>query len=291
MGFVGGLMGPYMRPIPVGASSAMLVSMLVAFVITPWAAYRILRGPARRDAVDSGAPAGEHAGREGFTTRLYRRVMARLVGSRLWRISFLAGTVALLLGTCALVPLGVVTVKMLPFDNKSELQVVIDMPEGTPLEKSANAALEIAALVRPESEVSDIEVHAGTAGPYNFNGLVRHYFLRRGPTVADLQVNLAGKHERAAQSHDFAKRVRPRLEEAARRLGTRIKLAEVPPGPPVLQTIVAEVYGPDREERLRLAAQVKAIFECTEGVSDVDWHIEDDQPKEILAVDEAKASR
>jgi multidrug efflux pump subunit AcrB len=286
MAFVRGLMGPYMRPIPIGASSAMLVSMLVAFVITPWAAYRMLRRPAER-----GGLAGSHeAEREDATTRLYRRLMGRLVTSRVWRMAFLSGITTLLLAAAALVPLGFVKVKMLPFDNKSELQVIVDMPEGTTLERTAGVARSLSAVVRAEPEVADVEVYAGTAAPFNFSGLVRHYFLRQGPNVADLQVNLVGKHERSAQSHDFAKRIRPRLEAIAREAGARIKIAEVPPGPPVLQTLVAEVYGLDAGARLEAARTVREVFESTAGVVDVDWYVEDDQWLDEVVVDAEKAA-
>ncbi len=286
MAFVRGLMGPYMRPIPIGASSAMLVSMLVAFVITPWAALRILSGPARRGAL-AAHPGGEG---EDLFTRLYRRAMRPLIRSPLWRSLFLATMALLLLGALALVPLGRVVVKMLPFDNKGELQVIIDLPEGSTLEKTAGVARELAAAVRREPEVSDIEVYAGTAAPYNFNGLVRHYFLRRGPHQADLQVNLVGKHRRKVQSHGFARRIRPGLEEIARRHGARLKIAEVPPGPPVYQTLVAEVYGPDPARRLETARQVRDVFLHTEGVVDVDWTVEDDQPLDQVLVDSEKAA-
>ncbi|MGQ9589931.1 MAG: efflux RND transporter permease subunit [Planctomycetota bacterium] len=286
MAFVRGMMGPYMRPIPVGASSAMIVSMLVAFAITPWSAYRILRGPALRGALH-GHGAGE---KEDITTRAYRRVMGAIIHSPRARNGFLAGIVALLAAACALVPLRLVVVKMLPFDNKSELQVIVDAPEGTPLEETADVAREISSAIRGEPEVSDVEVYAGVAAPFNFNGLVRHYFLRRGPEVADLQVNLVGKHERAAQSHDFAKRIRPRVEEIAARRGVRAKIAEVPPGPPVLQTVVAEVYDFDAERRLSVAKQVLDLFERTEGVVDADWYVEDDQTKLELIVDPEKAA-
>jgi multidrug efflux pump subunit AcrB len=285
MAFVRGLMGPYMRPIPVGASSAMLVSMGVAFVITPWAAYRVLRGPAARGTL------GGHAegGREDLLTRLYRRLMGPLIRSPRWRLAFFATLTGLLLAAAALVPLRAVVVKMLPFDDKSELQVIVDMPEGTSLEATTNVALELARAVRDEPEVASVGVYAGTASPYNFNGLVRHYYLRRGPHVADLLIQLVGKHERAAQSHDFARRIRPRVEAVAERLGARIKLAEVPPGPPVLQTLVAEVYaeGPLRDE---IARNVLALFEEREGVVDVDWFREDDQLREQVVVDDVKAA-
>ena len=192
--------------------------------------------------------------------------------------SLLASIVGLLLGAMALVGIGWVKVKMLPFDNKSEFQIILNMPEGSALEKTAQCAREIAAAVRVEPEVTDYQVYAGVASPFNFNGLVRHYFMRRGANIADVQVNLVPKGERKAQSHDIAKRVRPRVAEIAAKYGARVAVAEVPPGPPVLQTLVAEVYGPTQESRLALANKVIAIFKNTPGVVDTDWYIEADQP-------------
>ena len=278
MAFVGGLMGPYMRPIPVGASAAMIFSLVVAFVVTPWAAVRLLK------------PASHHDhGEEDLFTRLYRRVMDPLIASGRMRMVFLAG-VALLLGAAmALVPMGLVTVKMLPFDNKSEFQVVVDMPEGTALEETARVTSALAAAVAEDQTVVNVQQYVGTAAPYNFNGLVRHYFLRRAPHLADLQVNLVPKGERSEQSHDVARRVRERLLPIARSFGATIQVAEVPPGPPVLQTLVAEIYGPDPERRRAVAAQVKAIFEQTPDVVDTDWYVEAPQPKASLIVDGEKA--
>ena len=180
MAFVGGLMGPYMRPIPIGASAAMLFSLLVAFIVTPWAAVRILK---------SGGV--HHAGeREDFVTRLYRRVMGTLLHRPLFRWSFVGGVVVLLLASCALFYTGFVKVKMLPFDNKSEFQVIVDMPNGTTLEQTARVVQLLGEETQKQPEVVNIQTYAGTASPYNFNGLVRHYYLRRGPNVADIQVNL-----------------------------------------------------------------------------------------------------
>ncbi|MDA1313877.1 MAG: efflux RND transporter permease subunit, partial [Acidobacteria bacterium] len=281
MAFVSGLMGPYMRPIPVGSSAAMAFSLIVAFVVTPWAAIRFLR-PSRAGH--------EHGEREDRSTALYRKVMGPLLHHPLWRWGFLAMVVVLLLGSVVLVPGGFVKVKMLPFDNKSEFQVIIDMPEGTTLEETARVTRELADIVRGEPEVTDVQTYAGTASPYNFNGLVRHYFLRRGANVADIQVNLLSKHERDAQSHEIAKRVREKLVPVARASGARIKVAEVPPGPPVLQTVVAEVYGPSEEGRTRIAQQILDIFESIDGVVDVDWYVEDDQPKYQVVIDEEKAA-
>ena len=278
MAFVSGLMGPYMRPIPIGSSAAMVFSMITAFVVTPWAALRILRGRTGH----------HHEGeKEDWTTRLYRRVMGPIIHHPAWQAVFLITITALLLGAMALVYGKAVKVKMLPFDNKSEFQIIIDMDEGTPLEQTARVAREIAAAVRNESEVTDYEVYVGTAAPYNFNGLVRHYFLRRGPNVADIQVNLLPKGERRAQSHAIAKRIRPQVQAIAANYGARVKIAEVPPGPPVLQTLVAEVYGPNRLEN---AEKIREIFKQTEGVVDVDWYVEAEEPKVIFQIDHEKAA-
>ncbi len=282
MAFVRGLMGPYMRPIPVGASAAMVFSLVVAFVVSPWAALRLLRHYAER-------PEAAHEA-EGWTTRLYRRVMTPLVEQPRQRRLFLVGVAILLLGAVALLPLKWVHVKMLPFDNKSEFQVIIDMPEGTPLEETTRVARALGQYVAEQPEVINYQVYAGTAGPYNFNGLVRHYFLRRGSNVGDIQVNLLSRHEREAQSHEIAKRVRPGLQEIARRFNANIKVAEVPPGPPVLQTLVAEVYGPDYGGQIELAQRIRTIFEQTPGVVDVDWFVEAPQTKYEIQADLDKAA-
>jgi multidrug efflux pump subunit AcrB len=279
MAFVSGLMGPYMRPIPVGASAAMLFSLVVALLVTPWASLRLLK---RQD--------GRHDAEESRLTRLYRSVMGHLVRDRRWRNGFLAGVVVLLLLSVALFPLKLVKVKMLPFDNKSEFQVIVDMPEGTTLEQTAAVTREIGDYVRTVPEVTDYQMYVGTSSPYNFNGLVRHYFLRRGPNVADIQVNLVPKGERSAQSHDIAKRIRPKIDEIAARYSARVKVAEVPPGPPVLQTLVAEIYGPTYQRQLEVARQIREVFDKTEGVVDVDSYVEDDQTKYEFVVDKEKAA-
>ena len=279
MAFVGGLMGPYMRPIPIGASAAMIFSLVVAFVVTPWAAVRLL-----------GKGASHHERGEDRLTAIYRRVMAPLITRPRLRFAFLGSVAVLLLAAVVLVPLGLVTVKMLPFDNKSEFQVVVNMPDGTPLEQTARVTSEVAGVVLREPSVTNVESYIGTSGPYNFNGLVRHYFLRREPYHGDLQVNLVGKDDRAEQSHTIAKRVRDALAPVGRRYGARIQVAEVPPGPPVLQTLVAEVYGPDHDRRLALAGQVRAIFQHTAGVVDVDWYVDDPTAKVQLKVDDEKAA-
>jgi multidrug efflux pump subunit AcrB len=280
MAFVGGLMGPYMRPIPIGASAAMVFSLLVAFIVTPWAAVRILK-PGR---------GGSHGGREDFVTRLYRRFMGGLLHRAPLRLAFLGGVVLLLVGSMSLVYIGFVKVKMLPFDNKSEFQVIVDMPNGTTLEQTERVTQLLAEEAQKQREVINVQTYAGTASPYNFNGLVRHYYLRRGPNAADIQVNLLPKDARKLQSHEIAKQVRTRLLPVAARYGARIKVAEVPPGPPVLETLVAEVYGPSMDRRIELARQIKDFFSRTKGVVDVDWYVEDDQPKYSLIVDKEKAA-
>jgi multidrug efflux pump subunit AcrB len=278
MAFVGGLMGPYMRPIPIGASAAMLFSLAVAFIVTPWSAVRLLS----RGSAHTQEP-------EDRLTRRYRRVMGAIIHSARKRLAFFVTIAALLLAAIALVPLKLVAVKMLPFDNKSEFQVIIHLPEGTPLEQTSRVARALADQVVHDPAVVNVQSYAGTSAPYNFNGLVRHYFLRRAPNLGDLQVNLVPKDERSEQSHTIAKRVRQKLVPIAATFGATLQVAEVPPGPPVLQTLVAEIYGPDAGRRIELARRVRAIFEKTDGVVDVDWYVQDQQPKWQLEVDDEKA--
>ena len=280
MAFVSGLMGPYMRPIPIGATAAMVFSLIVAFLVTPWAAVRLLK----RDG-----PGHDH-GREDRATLLYRRFMGAVLGRPTYRWGFLGAVAVLLVASMSLVYIGFVKVKMLPFDNKSEFQVIIDMPEGSSLEETARVTKTLAAEVLRQPEVVNVQTYAGTASPYNFNGLVRHYFLRSGPSDADIQVNLLPKHDRRNQSHDIAKQVRNRLQPLADRYGARIKVAEVPPGPPVLQTLVAEVYGPDQDARVHVASALRDLFRRTEGVVDTDWYVEDDRPKQRFVIDKEKAA-
>jgi len=284
MAFVGGLMGPYMRPIPVGASAAMVFSLLVAFIVTPWSSVRLIRHEESTSPKDIGHQ------REDWATRLYRRIMNPLIHRAFWRWTFLTGVVALLIAACALVGLGRVRVKMLPFDNKSEFQVIIDMPERATLEETASVALEMGDYLETVNEATDYEIYAGTAGPFNFNGLVRHYYLRQAPNKADIQVNLAAKGRRKQQSHEIAKRVRPSLKAIADRYQARVQIAEVPPGPPVLSTLVAEVYGPDYDRQRALALKIREIMENADGVVDVDWFMEEDQPRYELAVDQERAA-
>lgn len=290
LAFVSGLMGPYMRPIPINASAAMLFSLLVAFVVSPWLTFKLFRRWAEAHMGGEAEPDAETP-EESKLHRFYQKLFTPLLSSPWRRWALLAGVVVLLLASMALVALKVVTVKMLPYDNKSELQVVIDMPEGSTLEATAAVARELSETLRQVPEITDMQVYVGTSAPFNFNGLVRHYFLRSGPLVADIQVNLLPKHHRSRASHDIAKAVRELLQPVVAKTPANVKVTEVPPGPPVLSTLVAEVYGPELEARLALAQEVRRIFEQTPGVVDVDWYVEDPAPKLDLRVDREKAVR
>jgi multidrug efflux pump subunit AcrB len=295
LAFVSGLMGPYMRPIPINASAAMVFSLFVAFVVSPWLTFKLFRKYAeahmkegRSFEVDAETP------QEDRLHRFYKALFTPLLESKAKRWALLGSVVGLLFLSMGLVYLKVVKVKMLPYDNKSEIQVVLDMPEGTTLETTAAAARDLAETVRALPEVTDVEVYAGTSAPFNFNGLVRHYFLRSGPLVADLQVNLLPKDERKRDSHPFAKDVRILLAPIAKKWNANVKVTEVPPGPPVLSTMVAEIYGPSLEKRVDLARQVRKVFEETPGVVDTDWLVGafgTPAPKLELSVDGEKAAR
>ncbi len=291
MAFVGGLMGPYMRPIPIGASAAMIFSLIIAFTVTPWAAVKVLKkkGSPTEGAGGAGEVDEDHAP-DDFFTRLYHRIMNPLLASAFARFIFFVVIVTMLLAACSMFYFGQVKVKMLPFDNKSEFQVILDMPEGSTLEQTRRVALEMAEVIKADPTVVNYQVYAGVASPYNFNGLVRHYFMRQGPTVADIQVNLLPKHARSLQSHGIAVRVRPAIAEIAAKYGAAVAVAEVPPGPPVLQTLVAEIYGPSDSDRVKLAEEVKRIFESTEGAVDVDWYRESERSRLVLTVDKEKAA-
>jgi multidrug efflux pump subunit AcrB len=297
MAFVSGMMGPYMRPIPIGASVAMLASLAVAFIVTPYLAYRLLKGHAGSfGAAKANEPSAltraDRAHREEKTRfgLFYARIMTRLMDHAPFRRAFYSGVVALLLVSVGLLLVKAVKVKMLPFDNKSEFQVIIDLPEGTTLETTNAMGEEIAGYLRRVPEVTSTEVYAGTAAPFNFNGLVRHYFMRTGPNVADVQVNLLAKAERSRQSHAIAVAVRPAIDSIALRYHASAKVAEIPPGPPVLSTLVAEVYAADDSTRLAAATQVKHIFETTPGVVDIDWTVEAPQQSRTFRVDRVRAA-
>jgi multidrug efflux pump subunit AcrB len=295
MAFVSGLMGPYMRPIPVGASVAMLASLAVAFVVTPYLSYRLLRGhvgaPPHADGSAGPRRATAGHGEGGRFAALYGRIMLPLMRSPGRRTGFYAAVVGMLLASTMLLAVRLVQVKMLPFDNKSEFQVILDLPEGTTLETTHAVAQDVARHLAAVPEVRSTQVYAGTAAPFNFNGLVRHYFMRRGDNVADVQVNLTAKHDRSRQSHEIAVAVRPGIDSIARTYGARAKVAEIPPGPPVLSTLVAEIYAADDATRLEAAQLVRDVFETTPGVVDVDWTVEAPQQQRSLRVDRATVSR
>ena len=290
MAFVSGMMGPYMRPIPIGASFAMLASLAVAFIVTPYLAYRLLKGHVAAHAPTAHVDRRHEEEELSGFARLYARIMTPLMERRGLRLGFYGGVVALLFASVGLVLIKAVKVKMLPFDNKSEFQVVLDTPAGTTLEATNALGQEVAEYLRHVPEVRSTEVYAGTAAPFNFNGLVRHYFMRSGPNVADVQVNLLPKDERSRQSHAIAVAVRPGIDSIAQRYGASAKVAEIPPGPPVLSTLVAEVYAADDSTRLAAAKAVKHVFETTPGVVDVDWTVEAPEQKRSFHVDRVRAA-
>ncbi|BDG10342.1 efflux RND transporter permease subunit [Anaeromyxobacter paludicola] len=307
MAFVRGLMGPYMRPIPVGASVAMIFSLIIAFAVSPWAAMKVFRKEARLPACDPSGlhpadPAREPArpspederrhadAPEGAATRAYRKVMGTLLRSGKARLGFLALVLVLFAGAASLVWFGAVKVKMLPFDNKSEFQVQLDLPAGTAREDALAVGQRLARRLLQEPEVRDVEVHSGVAAPFTFVGMVRHSFLREEAEQVDLQVNLVPKSDRKAQSHAIATRLRPALQELAWPAGARLKIVEIPPGPPVLDTLVAEVYGPSAAERQRIAGEVLAAFQGTRGVVDVDSTLTPTSPRLSLVLDAEKAA-
>ncbi len=308
MAFVRGLMGPYMRPIPVGASLAMLFSLVIAFIISPWAALNIFKKEAHLPEVDDSGlhPADvDTASPEPLTdspddnletapetgvSRLYRKVMRALLFNVPVRLAFFGGVLVLLAGAMSLVGFGVVKVKMLPFDNKSEFQVQLDLPAGTPKENALAVGQSVARRLLQEPEVKDVQIYSGVAAPFTFVGMVRHSFLREGAEMVDLQVNLVGKGERKAQSHAIATRLRPVLEAITVPTGARMKIVEIPPGPPVMDTMVAEIYGPSEAERTRLSKEVLAAFTSTKGIVDVDSTLNATSPKITLVLDREKAA-
>jgi len=281
--FVSGLMGPYMSPMPIGASLAMMFSLMVALIGTPWLAYRLLKN------ADHGTD-DEYDIKKNAAYGIYKKFLGPLIEDSKKAWLSIAIVTVMLLGAIMMIPLKMVELKMLPFDNKSEFQVIIDMPEGTTLEQTARVTKEISGYLKTVPEVTDYQYYVGTNAPINFNGLVRHYYLRQAPNMADIQVNLVSKEDRSDQSHPIAKRVRPQVQEIAKKYNARVKVVEVPPGPPVLSTLVAEIYGPDYEKQIDIAKKIRGVFEETEGVVDVDWLVEDDQLVYKLAVDKEKAA-
>jgi len=283
MAFVSGMMGPYMSPMPIGASIAMLLSLFVALTVTPYLGYHLLHEKDEQ----------EHRDEQGLETswiyKVYKKMEQPLLENSAKRNIMFTITIFLLLGSVAMFFTKSVAVKMLPFDNKNEFQVVIDMPEGTTLERTAAVTKEIAQYVSTIPEVVNYQNYIGTSAPITFNGLVRHYDMRGGSNMADIQVNLLHKEDRDLQSHDIAKIVRPEIQKIAKKYGANVKVIEVPPGPPVLSTLVAEVYGPDYKEQIKVANQVKDILNNTTDIVDVDWYVEDAQTEYKLEVDKEKA--
>ncbi|HEU0200247.1 MAG TPA: efflux RND transporter permease subunit, partial [Burkholderiaceae bacterium] len=288
MAFVSGLMGPYMAPIPINSSMGMLLSLAIAFIVTPWLALRLLH---EHHAGAAAAPASADKLSRALS-RFFTRVMTPFLGANggKARRRLGLGILAAIALSVALVPLKLVVLKMLPFDNKSEFQVVVDMPTGTAVEATATLLRELAAEVATVPEVAHLQAYAGLAAPINFNGLVRQYDLRAGGAVGDLQVNLVDKHARTRKSHEIAQDVAPRLAAIAKRHGADLKVVEVPPGPPVLSPIVAEIYGPDYAAQTELARAVRRVFEATPDVIAVDDSTLDSAERVVLRVDAAKAA-
>lgn len=314
MAFVSGLMGPYMRPIPINASAGMLLSLAIALVVTPWLSLKLLSRHVSKAAFSREGESGED-GEAGLPEhvestsisdsslnerggsrlhtlfgRLMRPFLDPVRGARRRRWLY-AGMAGLVLAAASLVVLQWVVLKMLPFDNKSELQVIVDLPEGRTLEDTNALLAELAAAVDTVPEVLDYQGYAGTSAPVNFNGLVRQYYLRSGSNVGDLQINLVDKHERDRQSHEIARKLRPQLATIGRRYGASVKVVEVPPGPPVLAPLVGELYGPDYASTRALAKALEQRFEATEGIVDIDTSVESDATRETLVVDRIRAAR
>lgn len=290
MAFVSGMMGPYMSPMPIGASIAMIFSLLVALTLTPYFGYLFLRHKEKK---------GEgHESEEKETDlhetkiyKLYAKIVTPFLENRKRRWTFMIGLTVVLLGSFVLFYTKSVPVKMLPFDNKNEFQVVIDMPEGTTLERTAAVAKELAVYISRNDKVTNYQTYVGTSAPISFNGLVRHYDMRMGDNVADIQVNLVDKGERSEQSHDIATSVRADLQAIGKKYNANVKIVEVPPGPPVMSTIAAEIYGPDYDQQIAVAKQVKDILTATDNVVDVDWSVEDAQTEYKFEVDKDKAMK
>ncbi|MFU8813494.1 MAG: efflux RND transporter permease subunit [Balneolaceae bacterium] len=287
MAFVSGLMGPYMSPIAIGATVAMILSLIISLVVTPWLGYRLLRAA----RVQSGGKDGKgYKLEDTISYKVYEKTMRPLMESTWKRWAFLLGTTVVLFATLMLFYVRWVEVKMLPFDNKNEVQLIIDMPEGTTLERTEAVAQEVGLALLDVPEVYDYQIYSGTNAPINFNGLVRSYDLRQSSNVADIQVNLVDKSLRSDQSHDIAKRMRPLVQAVGEKYNANVKVVEVPPGPPVMSTLVAEIYGPNLEMQRDIGEDIKRIFTQTPGIVDTDWMVEDDQVEYRFAVQREKAA-
>ncbi len=284
MAFVSGLMGPYMSPIPINASMGMLISLAVAYMVTPWMTGKML------GKVDFSHHA--HADNNklyGFFSRIMSPFLDEQRGGKRRTTLFAAITLLIVLSV-SLAGFKLVVLKMLPFDNKSEFQVILDMPEGTSLEQTSRVLNEMADYLGKVEEVTDYQIYAGTAAPINFNGLVRQYYLREGANVGDIQVNLTDAHGRDRQSHAIALDVRPGLQAIAKRHNANVKVVEVPPGPPVMSPIVAEVYGLDYAGQIDVAKQIRGVFQQTDDIVDIDDSVEYPQKRLVVQVDRSKAA-
>ncbi|MBW2937210.1 efflux RND transporter permease subunit [Aureisphaera sp. CAU 1614] len=283
MAFVSGMMGPYMSPMPIGASIAMLLSLFVALTVTPYLGYHLLREKHTEEEKE------EKGLETSWIFKIYKKIEQPLLDNSKKRNLMFLVTIVLLFGSMLMFFTKSVAVKMLPFDNKNEFQIVVDMPEGTTLERTAVVTKEIAQYLSTVPEVVNYQNYIGTSAPITFNGLVRHYDMRGGSNMADIQVNLLHKEDRDLQSHDIAKEVRTEVQNIAKKYGANVKIVEVPPGPPVLSTLVAEIYGPNYEEQIKVANQVKTILENTADVVDTDWMVEAPQVEYKLEIDREKA--
>ncbi len=284
MAFVSGLMGPYMSPIPINASIGMLLSLAIALVVTPWFSYKVLN-----NKIDH----AEHSEEESSPVlmRFFTKIMSPFLGThKVARYALFGGMFALVILSSSLAVFQVVILKMLPFDNKSEFQVMVDMPEGSPVEKTSALMQEITNYLAQVPEVHDIEQYAGTSSPINFNGLVRQYYLRQATHMGDLQVNLVGKHDRDRKSHEIALAVRPSLVKLGEKYKASVKVVEIPPGPPVMSPLVAEIYGPDYATQQKIALELLPIFNQTENVVDTDTTVESDSLRKVLVVDRQRAA-
>lgn len=289
MAFVSGLMGPYMSPIPINASTGMLISLVIAFVVTPWLSYKLLAKANHGEPSESGHE-------EKANTRIYNlfnRLVRPLIqgkNAEKNRLKMLGFVIGLMLLAVSLPVMKLVVLKMLPFDNKSEFQIIVDMPEGTPMEETLAVLEELGDHLKTVETVSDFQMYAGVNAPINFNGLVRQYYLRNAANMGDIQVNLVGKDERDLQSHDIALLVRPPLQEIGKKYNANVKVIEVPPGPPVMAPIVAEVYGANYEQQIAAAKQLRKLYENTPDIIDIDDSVEADQEKLQLKIDRQKAA-
>jgi multidrug efflux pump subunit AcrB len=290
MAFVSGLMGPYMSPIPINASLGMAISLAIAFTVTPWLALKLMKhGQHGAAGQGDAAHAQAQTGLAGRLQRFFAALLTPLLASARKRWLLLAGILAAMALSVGLAAVQWVVLKMLPFDNKSEFQLVVDMPAGTPVEDTAATLQDMAAFLARQPEVLDLQGHAGTASPITFNGLVRQYYFRSEAEQGDLQVNLVHRSQRKEQSHDIAQRLRPELEAIARRHGARLKVVEVPPGPPVMSPLVAEIYGPDEAGRQALAARVARAFAAAPDITAIDTTLREDAPRAFLRIHRQRA--